>query len=239
MTPCNSCVLVSNHITAGLIENLFRSLDEVNLALLSVGHLPVVRQRTQLFLVNVWDFGGGFRGRLRGLFSLGGGLSGSRGQDGCFSGNFPGGIGALVLMFTGLCRNTHTQLYSLCTHADLDAQCARHAWWVRGKPLQSYEPPQEREKDRDGLWGQQAWGENNTGMSVTEKKWKDRDSCGQRLSQKYQGRSSEWQKKLMATSARAENVMQRRNITLFNPSIFLLARIETVTEMFNQKARSD
>lgn len=78
------------------------SLYEVNLALLGVGHLPVVRQRAQLLLVHVWDFGRGLGGRLVGLVSLSGGLRGGWCLGGHFNSNLPRGISALVLMFTGL-----------------------------------------------------------------------------------------------------------------------------------------
>lgn len=131
-------------------------LYKINFSFLSVRHLPVVRQRTQLFLIYIGDFVGGFGGRFWGLLSFSRRLSGSRGLAGPFNGNLPRGICALVLVLTGLCwPHTSTRTVILpCTpihiHVDLSTHYIRHAWWVRVEPLQHCEPPGDREQGEGG-----------------------------------------------------------------------------------------
>lgn len=136
------------------------SLYEVNLALLGIGHLPVIRQRTQLLLVHVWDFSGGLGGRFLGLISLSRGLRGGWCLGGHFNGNLPRGISALVLMFTGLCGShtpTHTRLFlhTLCAHMQTSMDITR-ALHDESEPshCRAMNPPKrererESEKERD------------------------------------------------------------------------------------------
>lgn len=148
------------------------SLYEVNLALLGIGHLPVIRQRTQLLLVHVWDFCRGLGGRFLGLISLSGGLRGGWCLGGHFNGHLPRGISALVLMFTGLCGShtpTHTRLF---LHI-LSAHTCRPQWTSHVPCMMSQSqatagpwnpPPREGERHR----------EMRTKSTMEKTRWGDR-----------------------------------------------------------------
>lgn len=82
---------------------VFVLLNEVDLPLLRVRHLPVVRQRAQLFLIDIRDLVGGLVRRFGCILCFGGSLARGCRLAAGFHGNLPGCIGALVLVFAGLC----------------------------------------------------------------------------------------------------------------------------------------
>lgn len=155
------------------------SLYEVNLALLGIGHLPVIRQRTQLLLVHVWDFSRGLGGRFLGLISLSGGLRGGWCLGGHFNGNLPRGISALVLMFTGLCGShtpTHTRLFlhTLCAHMQTSMDITR-ALHDESEPshCRAMNPP-PREREREKARRRERHREMRTKSTMVKTRWGDR-----------------------------------------------------------------